>query len=197
MALTVCAELVAEDNLFDFFHAKVETATRHRRAQVSQDTVYYLSQLLAEQGKSEDEPGEPRTLVEMRERASNSSFAESVTWWKRMGDSSLVALGFFRENLRRRSVSSEYYSEMGRGAYGTLARMLRSPGPDFSDVFGELSERFVECTEVIAEVRDETQQTHETDIVRLYEEWLLTNSPRVAERLRILGVVPVRFDGQS
>lgn len=197
MALMVCTEIVAEENLFDFFHTRVETATRHRRAQVSQDTVYYLSQLLAEQGKSEEEPGEPRTLVEMRERAANSSFAESVTWWKKIGDSSLVSLGLFRENLRRRAVSSDYYAEMGRGAYGTLSRILRSPGADFSDVFGELSVKFNECTEVIAEVRDEARENHETDIVRLYDEWLATGSPRAAERLRVLGVVPVRFDGQS
>ena len=99
--------------------------------------------------------------------------------------------------MRRRAVSSDYYAEMGRGAYGTLSRILRSPGADFSDVFGELSVKFNECTEVIAEVRDEARENHETDIVRLYDEWLATGSPRAAERLRVLGVVPVRFDGQS
>jgi hypothetical protein len=107
----------------------------------------------------------------------------------------LVRLGFFRENLRRRAVSPEYYAEMGRGAYGTLSRILRSPGADFSEVFGELSSNFVECTEVIAEVRDEARETREADLVRLYEEWLATGSPRLAERLRSLGVVPVRFGG--
>ena len=135
MAFAASGELVQGDNLFDFFHERVETAARHQRAPVSQDAVYYLTQLLAEHGKREDEGGDcPTTLVEMRERAANSPFAESVTWWKRIGDSALVGVGYFREHLLRRRISPDYYARMGEGAYGVLSRMLRAQGPDFGEV---------------------------------------------------------------
>ncbi|MBM4365188.1 MAG: hypothetical protein FJ102_03160 [Deltaproteobacteria bacterium] len=198
MALSIAAKIVAEDNLFDFFKDRVESASRAQRRPVTQDTVYYLSHLLAEAGHAEEAgAGAPSTLVEMRERAANGGFAESVTWWKRMGDHALLGVGFFRENLRQRRLSIDYYAEMGAGAYGTLARILREPSSNLPDVFGELSTRFETCAEVINEVREESRENNATDIVRLYEEWLASGSPRVAERLRQLGMLPVRFAGNG
>jgi hypothetical protein len=198
MGLSIAAKIVAEDNLFDFFKDRVESASRARRPPVTQDAVYYLSHLLAEQGHADDaESAAPSTLVEMRERAANGSFAEAVTWWKRIGDHALVGVGFFREHIRQRRLSVDYYAEMGAGAYGTLARILREPSSSLPDVFGELSTRFETCADVIAEVRDDARENNATDIVRLYEEWLATGSPRVAERLRQLGVLPVRFAGSG
>lgn len=187
--------LCAEANLFDYFHARVETAVAHQRAAVSESTVFYLSSLLAEQGRRDDEEEEGATLVELRQRAANAPFADAVSLWRRMGDSSLIAVGFFREQLERRKLSPAYYREMGRSAYGVLARLLRDPSGDAPDVFGELADRYETCTEVIAEVRDETRECNATDIVRLYEEYLATGSPRVGERLRQLGVIPMRSGG--
>ncbi len=198
MPLSLANKIVAEDNLFDYFKSRVDSASRGKRPPVSQDTVYYLSGLLADQGHAEDnDPAVPTTLVEMRERAANGSFAESVTWWRKIGDHALVGIGFFREHLRQRRLSVDYYAEMGAGAYGTLSRILREPSSTLPDVFGELSNRFETCAEVIAEVRDDTRDGNATDIVRLYDEWLATGSPRVADRLRQLGVLPVRFAGQG
>ncbi|GDX81967.1 hypothetical protein LBMAG42_37780 [Deltaproteobacteria bacterium] len=195
MAYNAKLPIVAQDNLFDFFRERVDSAARRQRAAVSQDTVYYVSQLLAEQAHREDDEASAPTLVEMRERAANSNFAESVTWWRRLGDHALIGLGFFREHLARRRISPGYYAEMGAGAYGTLSRLLRDPGVSMGDVFGEMSERFESCTEMIAEVREESRENNASDIVRLYDEWQSTGSARAAERLRQLGVVPVRFGG--
>jgi hypothetical protein len=174
--------LSAEANLFDWFRGRVETAVAHRSAPVSETAVYYLSALLAEQGRREDEEPREATLVELRQRAADAPFADAVGLWRRLGDQSLMAVGFFREHLERRKLSPTYYGEMGRSAYGALARLLRDPSGETPDVFGELADRYEACTEVIAEVRDETRECNATDIVRLYEEYLATGSPRIAER---------------
>ncbi len=195
MALNAKLSVVPADNLFDFFRERVDDATRARGAPVSQDTVYYLSNLLAEQGHRDE--AEPSTLVELRARANAAEYAEALTCWRRLGDHALVQLGFFRDHLRMRRISPDYYAEMGRGAYGTAARMLRDPEGGLGDVFGEMSERFDDCTSVIAEVRDDAREKNATDIVRLYEEWQATGSARVAEKLRQLGVVPARFGGTA
>lgn len=192
MALNQRLPLVEQDNLFDWFHNRVDEAARHQRTPVSQETLFYLSQLLADEGRSEDvDPG--ATLVELRAQAEAAPWATAITRWRSLGDRALLTLGFFRENLRRRAISPDYYAEMGATAYASVSRRLRLPDNGPSDIFAELADRFVPCTEVIAEVRAESCENNDADVVRLYEEWLTTGSPRLAERLRALGVVPVRF----
>lgn len=186
-------EIVAEKDLFDYFHTRVETAVAHQNSPVSQDTVFYLSHLLAEQGRVDDAPEAELTLVELRQRAATAGRAEAVSIWKQMGDHTLVVAGYFRERIERRRLSRDYYARMGTAAYDVLARMLGGEG--FGRIFGELSTRWDACTDVIAEVRDEAADRNDADVLRLYEEWLRTGSPRVAERLRELGVVPMRTPG--
>lgn len=183
--------ILAETNLFDFFRQKVETAVAHQRTAVSANTVYYLSGLLADGGHAPESEAGATTLVELRERAASAPFAEAVTLWRRLGDTSLLTLGFFRESLERRRISRDYYEQMGAGAYGTLRGILRDPsgGPD---IFGELAEHYRDCAEVIAEVRDESREENDTNILKLYEEWEATGSVRIADKLRKLGVIPMR-----
>jgi hypothetical protein len=190
--------LVTEGNLFDFFHERVESAAQHQRAGVSENARYYLSSLLAEQVRREDEdPSGPNpTLVELQHRAVTAPApAEAVNWWRKLGDRSLLLSGYFREHLERRRISRSYCVRMGEGAYRSLERLLDLRGAGFAGIYAELAERYEACVEVIAEVRDETRERSDTDIVRLYEEWLASGSPRVAERLRVLGLVPARGTG--
>lgn len=191
MFVEAAPPVVAEPDLFQFFLGRVETAVAHQRAEVSPNAVYYLSQLLAEQGRAEEGEG-TTTLVELRQRAATAPPAEAVNAWKKIGDHSLLVTGYFREQIAGRRLSASYYTAMGRAAYDVLSRLLHGPKGGFGEVFGELAGRWDSCTEVIGEVRDEARARRDTDIVRLYEEWLATGSPRVAERLRELGVIPGR-----
>ncbi|MFZ5476579.1 MAG: hypothetical protein ACOZNI_07365 [Myxococcota bacterium] len=191
------AALLTESNLFDFFRERVETAVVHQRAPVSENAVYYLSNLLAENARRGEGPAEEDepTLVELQHRAVHAPPAEAVTHWRRLGDNSLVVAGFFRESLERRAVSRDYYERMGSTAYRALERILG--GGSFAEIFAELGDRYRACVEVLSEVRDEARERTDTDILKLYEEWLTTGSPRVADRLRALGVVPARCVGQG
>ena len=199
MRRTEPTPLVSEGNLFDFFHARVESAVEHQRAAVSEQAVYYLSCLLAEQARRDDEASTEGdvTLVELRHRAVTASAPEAVTWWRRLGDRSLVLSGYFREHLERRRISRDYCSSMGSSAYRSLERLLDRRRGGFAAIFAELADRYDACVELLAEVRDEARERSDTDIVRLYEEWLVSGSPRVAERLRTLGVVPTRIAGKG
>ncbi|MSP55879.1 MAG: hypothetical protein EXR69_09795 [Myxococcales bacterium] len=189
--------LVEETDLFQFFRSRVQEATTHQRACVSEGAQVYLAQLLTEVGhggEGDDSPGPCRseeTFAELHVKAALAHPGEAVTLLKRLGDWSLLLTGFFREHLARRRLSREYCARMGGGAYHRLERMF--PGDDtLAPVFGELAERYDACSEVIAEVRDEAAGRSDADVLRLYEEWLRTGSPRVAERLKELGVVPGR-----
>jgi len=186
--------LVGQADLFDFFHERVESAVLHQRAPVSQEARYYLSGLLAEHGRLEPEAADT-TLVELRQRAAEVPRAAALPLWQALGDRTLLVAGYFREQIQRRRLSRDYYARMGTSAYDVLARILGGEG--FGAVFGELAERWEACSDVIAEVRDEGADRNDADVVRLYEEWLQSGSPRVADRLRQLGVVPMRAPGQG
>lgn len=187
--------LTLESDLFGFFRGRVTEAAAHQRADVSEGAVLYLSRLLtAAGGDAEPSPGKGETLAELHVQAALAEPSEAIPLLKRLGDWSLLLTGFFREQLARRRLSREYCARMGGGAYLRLERML--PGDvTIAPVFGELAERYDACVEVIAEVRDEAASRSDKDVLRLYEEWLRTGSPRVAERLRDLGVVPGRGGG--
>ena len=186
--------LVAEANLFDYFHPKVEVAAERQRAPVSEGTVFYLSSLLAEQSHAE---AEGDTLAELRQAAVAAPLAESVGLWRRLGDRSLVLLGWFRESLSRRQISPSYCAEMGTGAYSRLRGLFSLASAEAPDVYEDLADRYDACAAVLRDVRDDTRAEDPAAIVALYEEWLHTGSPRVAERLRALGVVPMRARGNA
>ena len=83
---------------------------------------------------------------------------------------------------------------MGAAAYDQLASLLRMPGGigGLDAVYTELAGQFSVCSEVLQTVRDALRAHTHSDILRLYEEWIATANPRAAERLKELGVVPMR-----
>ena len=181
------------ENLFDFFHEHVDAAASACGSEMSNDGVYYLSNLLVERGRV-DEQAQPETLVELAMKAQDEGGLRSVSTWRELGDQALYVSGFFRSSLSRRSVSVDYYLSMGASAYGQLSGLLRAPGPcgGLDMVYAELADSFEACSEVLQDVRDAVRAHSHSDILRLYEEWVTTGSPRAAERLRELGVVPMR-----
>lgn len=182
------------DDLFSFFRDRVDATVERQGTTVSPDGVYYLSHLLTERTKVADAVPDP-TLVELQLRALQGDRVQAVQAYRTMGDQALYMTGFFRARLTRGQVGIGYYMDMGAAAYGTLSAMLRGRGlggPGLDDVFNELGTRFRACSEVLHEVQEEMRERTDGDILRLYEDWLRTASPRAAERLRELGVVPMR-----
>lgn len=183
------------ENLFDFFHQSVGNAASRQRLPVSNNSLFYLSNLLVERGRiPEERSSEPDTLVELVYKARAGRMGESITAWRELGDRALFVTGFFRQSLSRRLVSVDYYRQMGAGAYHRLARLLALPGGEqggLDEIFGELAEHFVALSDLLQEVREDVRSAEaftDADIVRLYGEWLSTGSPRAAARLRELGV---------
>jgi hypothetical protein len=57
-------------------------------------------------------------------------------------------------------------------------------------VFAELGDKFAVFTDVINEVSERTSCASNMDLLRLYEKWLRTGSPRSGQLLIEQGVVP-------
>ena len=188
------------ENLFDFFHASVDAAANRVGRPVSEEGLYYLSHLLVERGTA-PEKGGPDTLVELYAAAQQGGAAR-VSALRELADRALYVTGFFRGSLRRRLVSVTYYMDMGASAYHRLSqisgggrREKQGEARGLDGVWGELSENFEAASDLLRDVREEVSvsaEHNDADLLRLYEAWLETGSPGLYQRLRELGVVPMR-----
>lgn len=184
------------ENLFDFFHASVDAAANRAGSPVSEEGLYYLSHLLVERGRA-PEKGAPDTLVELYAAAQQGGAAR-VSALRELADRALYVTGFFRGSLRRRTVSVTYYMDMGASAYHRLSQIAAGPRGEargLDGVWGELSEKFEAASDLLQDVREEvavSAEHRDADVLRLYEAWLATGSPGLYQRLRELGVVPMR-----
>jgi hypothetical protein len=199
-------DLASSDNLFDFFHGHVGAAVRETDAPVSEEGVFYLSNLLVERARTPPRVERVETLAELHIHAASGSRVEAIRSYRELGDKALVTAGFFRDSLNRGAVGIDYYVQMGSAAYERLSNLLEGPrdllvgaARGLDAIFAELSLSFSSCADLLREVRDgilaEGSADRDVDVLRLYEEWLATGSPRVAARLGELGLLPMRAQG--
>ena len=192
--------LVAVTNLREFFHDSVQTALRKQRVDVDDHTEHYVVNILTMFARSEElyestpEGIRLKPLARMLADASAApSSQQRDETLRRLGDVSLFVAGFFAQSFARKLVDIDYHIAMGGRAYGTLADNLRGSirGQAFAAVFLELAQKFQRLVDVLNEVAEMAYTHTDKDILRLYEIWMKTGSPRAFAILQRLGVAPV------
>ena len=192
------SRLSREENLFDFFHEAVGCAVSSEGGSVSDDGVYYLSNLLVERGRVSETP-EPSTLVDLQIQAQQSGGVAALQSWRELGDRALYVSGFFRSSLNHRNVSLDYYLAMGAAAYDQLAGVMRwsGSGGGFESVYEELAHQFHSCSTILQRVREQVRAHTNADILSLYQQWIERPDSATADKLTELGVVPMRPGSES
>ncbi|WP_129776642.1 hypothetical protein [Peristeroidobacter soli] len=194
------AAVVAVPNLREFFHDSVQKALRNQRVDVDDHTEHYVVNVLTMFARSEElyertsEGVRLRPLAHMLADASAApSSQQRDEALRRLGDVSLFIAGFFAQSFARKLVDVDYHIAMGGRAYGTLAENMRYSmrGQAFATVFLELAKKFQRLVDVLNDVAEMAYQHTDKDILRLYEIWLKTGSPRAFAILQRLGVAPV------
>jgi hypothetical protein len=192
--------LLAVTSLREFFHDSVQTALRQQRVAVDDHTEHYVVNVLTMFARSEElfektpEGMRLRPLAHMLAEASEAPTSQRRDeTLRRLGDVSLFVSGFFAQSFARKLVDVDYHIAMGGRAYGTLAESMRGTlrGQAFAAVFMELAQKFQRLVDVLNEVAEMAYQHTDKDILRQYEIWLKTGSPRAYGILRRLGVEPV------
>ena len=186
--------LVHDETPMEFFRAQLEQAMEHQNVSTSQFTEYYLVNLLTSCINGELPPSEPgfdeTPLAVLYVRAVQATRVERARLLRTMGDTALFMSGFFSDSLQRKLVDLDYYRTMGGQAYARLSR-LEDPVGLGSEVFVELSARFTEFADVLAEVSEKSRLTSDKSILQLYERWIQTGSRRAASLLADRGITPV------
>lgn len=182
-------------DLRGWFHERLEACLRKRSEHVSDETQLYLVELLAVRGLravpgKEEVCGRPLAMI--LAHAAEAEGEDRVRLFRGLGDEALYTVGFFADHLEHRGITEDYVTRMGGGAYDTASKLAeRSPSEAIrSDVYRELGERFTTFAHVLDDVKESTAFRTPQDIVRLYDKWRRTGSPRIAERLSAEGVYP-------
>ena len=192
--------LVAVTNLREFFHDSVQTALRKQRVAVDDHTEHYVVNMLTMFARSEElyeRTPEGVRLKPLAHMLADASAAPSPQQrddaLRRLGDVSLFIAGFFAQSFARKLIDIDYHIAMGGRAYGTLADNLRGSirGQAFAAVFLELAQKFQRLVDVLNDVAEMAHTHTDKDILRLYEIWMKTGSPRAFAILQRLGVAPV------
>lgn len=196
------AAVVAVPNLREFFHDSVQKALRNQRVAVDDHTEHYVVNVLTMFARSEElyertpEGVRLKPLAHMLAEASAAPTSQQRDEaLRRLGDVSLFIAGFFAQSFARKLVDVDYHIAMGGRAYGTLADNMRNSirGQAFAAVFLELAGKFQRLVDVLNDVAEMAYQHTDKDILRLYEIWMKTGSPRAFAILQKLGVAPVQI----
>ena len=177
--------IVRRETAVEYFKEQVEAALANRKIVAGELTAYYVVQLLA--GFLERRAGDDAPLLLQLAHALDSGGGPQRASLKQIGDAALFISGFFPDSLRRKLVDVDYYVSVGGCAYTALSRVEHD---SFSPVFAELADRFVEFADVLSEVSERSACCTNTDLLRLYDRWLRTGSPRSGQLLAERGVVP-------
>jgi hypothetical protein len=181
--------MVRHESAVEFFKELVDSALAHQRLTANELTAFYVVQLLAsfiERPSTGDEDQNAPLALRLGQ-ALEAGGVRQRTSLKHIGDLSLFVSGFFSDSLNRKVVDVDYYVSIGGYAYTALSRFETDT---FSPVFAELAEKFVGFVDVLSEVSERTSCSSNADVLRLYEKWLKTGSPRSGQLLIERGVVP-------
>ena len=176
-----------------YFRERLQKALREHEVRTAEHTEFYLVNLLASFALSPDEELLAKPLAHLlAEALSTESYAERLQRFRDLGDGALYICGFFADHLEHRRIPRDYVVSMGGRAYEQAVTLVdRSDVPQLADVYGELAERFDAFARVIYDVREMTALRTPQDIIRMYERWRKTRSPKLANRLAEEGVFPV------
>lgn len=194
-----CPPALDVRNLREFFRDSVHDALVRQHVEVEDHTEHYVVNLLTMFARSEAlfeaTPDGPRLrplALMLAEAAEASDGEQRSRALQRLGDVSLFVSGFLSHGFARRLVDVDYHIAMGGCAYGTLADRCGSGarGRALAGVFAELAAKFQRLVDALNDVSEMSWRSSDRDLLRLYELWLKTGSPRAHALLRDLGVSP-------
>ncbi len=187
-------------SLEEYFRDALHGAAGKQRLSLDDHTEHYVVNLLTTFSRAdaffEQTPGGARLrplALMFAEALGAPTLAERQHALQRLGDVSLFIAGFLPQGFAKKLVDVDYHIAMGGRAYGSLADSTRGSkrGGCIGRVFAELATKFGALVDALNEIAAAARPPSNDELMRLYEVWIKTGSPRAAGRLRALGVEPV------
>ncbi len=172
----------------DFFHHLIGKGLCESGVDISPCAKNYLSELLqfyifSDHLFSEVSSSGKKQIGSLAEMYLNSQASrKGSNDLKKIGDMSLYISGFFRESLKRRLVSLDYYIQMGKNAYENLACFRDR------DLFEELAHHFKDLVFAFFCIYKKSTLAHHNYIISLVDQYMDTHSHKVAQKLGHYGI---------
>ncbi len=178
-----------------YFHELVTSALGQHPISIRPETEFYLVNLLnqfitTDRLYMRDADGnyrEESLAILLKEALEQPKAEDQSLLFRHLGDVSLYVAGFFQDSLNRKLVDVDYYIDVGGTAYQQVAE--RSEEEVLRSLYSELSNKFPNFVEVLAQVSEKTTPRSEKDLLRLYDLWQRTKSERAAKTLQEAGIV--------
>ncbi len=189
--------LIEVITLREFFRDSLQAALHEQRVAIDEPTEQYIVNVLTMFARSEElfertpEGLRIKPLAHMLAAAAEAPTpglrAQAL---RRLGDVSLFVAGFFAQGFARKLTDVDYHIAMGGRAYGALAATGSTRGNALGTIFDELARKFHRVVDALNDVAEMAYTHTDRDILRLYEVWLKTGSPRARSLLGRLGIAP-------
>ncbi|HEX4153067.1 MAG TPA: hypothetical protein VHY75_12750 [Steroidobacteraceae bacterium] len=191
-------------SLREFFRDAFHEATEHQHLAIDEQSEQYVVNLLTMFSRADalyektSDGLRIRPLAHMLAAALDApSAAARQRGLQRLGDVSLFIAGFFARSFARKLIDIDYHIAMGGNAYSSLADSMQrsASGRGIAATYAELASKFHGLVDALNEVSEMSYVHSDADILRLYEIWMKTGSPRAHGLLSRLGVQPVKQGG--
>jgi len=187
----------------EFFSGELKDSLERNKVRADKGSVDYLVELLMGYLRSdkffvvkEDGKLSNNVLAELYFTYVQGNPEQKTGALKRLGDICLLVTGLFPDSLKRKMVDLDYYFGMGGSAYATLANFQRTHPAQ--NLFTELSHKFVPFANVLSEMSEKNGLQTNSDLLRLYERWLLTGNDHLKSRLAQHGIAsPVKIETKT
>ena len=195
----VSGSLVAVSSLREFFRDAFHAASEHQHLDIDEQAEQYVVNLLTMFSRADalyertPEGLRIRPLAHMLADALEApNAAARQRGLQRLGDVSLFVAGFFARSFARKLIDIDYHIAMGGNAYSSLADTMQrsSSGRCVAAIYSQLAQKFQRLVDALNEISETSYKHSDADILRLYEIWMKTGSPRAHGLLRGLGVQP-------
>jgi hypothetical protein len=191
--------VVAVSSLREFFRDAFHEASEHQHLDIDEQAEQYVVNLLTMFSRAD--ALYERTPEGLRIRPLAHMLADALEApnalarqrsLQRLGDVSLFIAGFFARSFARKLIDIDYHIAMGGNAYSSLADTMQrsSSGRCIASIYSQLAQKFQRLVDALNEISETSYKHTDADILRLYEIWMKTGSPRAHGLLRGLGVKP-------
>jgi len=204
MQATSSGSLVAVTSLREFFRDAFHAASANQHLDIDEQAEAYVVNLLTIFSRAEalyETTAEGLRIKPLAHMLADALDAPTAIArqrsLQRLGDVSLFIAGFFARSFARKLIDIDYHIAMGGNAYSSLAdTMQRSlSGRTGAAIYAQLANKFQRLVDALNEVSEMSYRHSDADILRQYEIWLKTGSPRAHGILKNLGIEPVKQSG--
>ncbi len=186
-----------------YFQTVVDEAFKERRLETRPQIKTYIVEVLKHYlcvenlYDVEDTTGRKtrKTMAEMYLSANQLGGRVRTEKLKKVGDTSLYISGFFSDSFQRKIIDVDYYVDMGKMAFGSLAHDVNED--TFAKLFKDLSEQFLNLVDVLAVISQKAKMTDEENILRMMDVYSRTGSNLLGETLAEKGYFNASTKKQS